>query len=621
MQRNLYKSFRRTDNIDALVNNSKRWDEPTYMTFSVFFKSGPSESWRNKTRITNFDRFPHPLLSTNIQDDYNAREEYSTVQYLRDINETVREELLKRFISDINDVQEFYPWYFQSISGVNQLLQVVPDRGRRVPIDAKLTVKMLEGIDQKVTNMLNTYRHIAWDTEYQRWMLPDMMRYFVMEIYVTEFRTFHVPSNRNNQVTQDPAGVNRERRGVGRFLGNLFNVQRAGTPNNALNITLESLQKTLPTLKITCERCEIDINSINRLMDAYSVAEIPEQQEIEFDIKVGMVKEEYVNPILDYYYSDKVLNGFDRTRSFAPGINVEKSERARINAEKFGINIDGRDGGIATLPDPTRASTSTEGRRALSNPDFGQREMLSFEEHVSGTPFNENRNNLNSINQAFGTIGTGPPGSTFQPDFDPTEPNTWFGNAVNFGTSFLENFVVDRFIDKAKMTKIPGLGISVEEAVSAIESKNFVTVFGLVREAIDVVNASTLGPSELLDTEIVESTLRGFLQGVADSEATDEDALELKNFAILSLQDDGTFSKIMDFSRATDFVGPKEKNTPNPIENPELYSQAVEEQSRNDRSKATDLDGDTDDLDPTPIIYEGPSSGATSGGGIQGPGG
>ena len=126
--KNIYKSFRSpgdlTTGSNALVNNSKRWDEPTYLTFSEFFKTGSSESWRNQARITNFDRFPHPLFSSYIEDNYDARKEYSTVQVLRDNNETVREEMLKRFIEDWDDVQTYYPWYFQSVAGLNSLLNV-----------------------------------------------------------------------------------------------------------------------------------------------------------------------------------------------------------------------------------------------------------------------------------------------------------------------------------------------------------------------------------------------------------------------------------------------------------------------------------------------------------------
>ena len=48
---------------------------------------GESERWRNQTRITNFDRFPHPLFNNYIEDDYDARNEYSTIQFLRDNND------------------------------------------------------------------------------------------------------------------------------------------------------------------------------------------------------------------------------------------------------------------------------------------------------------------------------------------------------------------------------------------------------------------------------------------------------------------------------------------------------------------------------------------------------
>lgn len=599
LPRNLYKAFRNTDKLTAgansLVPNSKRWDEPTYLTFSVFFKVDDiSESWRNKTRLTNFDWFPHPLLSTNVQDNYDEREEYSTIQFFRDNNETVREEMLKRFINDLEDIQTYYPWYFQSISGVNELLEVVPERGRRVSKDAKLSFKVLEGIDQKMTNLLNLYRKIAWDDTYQRWMLPDMMRNFVMEIYITEFRTFHAPRI-SDQGSNTPPENSRKDNFFNRAIDKITNVFKKSVIPEPVDLVLDAVHKTLPTIKIVCERCEFDINSINKNMNDYSVGDIPNQHEVEFDIKIGQVREEYVNPILDYYYSDKVINGKSRSEEFKPQSATTFDE---LTSGIDGFDLDDED---VRRNDPLRPSTSTFGDVALHNPELAQRELTSDITHTSGTPFYENQNDSAAIHKNLGTDGTPPKGSTLQPDTDPTQPNTWGSNAVKFGTSYLENIVEDK-IDEAKMHKIPGLGISLNEAISGIESKDFVTLFGLIKQAIDSVNAQSDAPSEGLDNGIVGDTLRNVLFNISESEATDGDALEIKKFADLALNDDNLFERIIDFSGATSLVGPGETNIPNPIEGATIQSTIADGQ-----------DDSNTNIIPSPIIYSGvPSSVATS---------
>ena len=63
----------------------------------------------------------------------------------------------------------------------------------------KLTIKCLEGLDQKITQLMQLYRKAAWDDVYQRWILPDMMRFFTMRIYVSEMKLFHTMSKANNK--------------------------------------------------------------------------------------------------------------------------------------------------------------------------------------------------------------------------------------------------------------------------------------------------------------------------------------------------------------------------------------------------------------------------------------
>ena len=90
----------------------------------------------------------------------------------------------------LKDIQNNFPYYFYSIEGLSSLNKIDPKTGRRAN-EGELTIKCYEGIDLKITQLLQMIRKVMWDDIYQRWALPDMMRYFSMRIYISEIRTFH----------------------------------------------------------------------------------------------------------------------------------------------------------------------------------------------------------------------------------------------------------------------------------------------------------------------------------------------------------------------------------------------------------------------------------------------
>ena len=568
---NIFKGFRQpgtplTFGLTNIDVPTKRYDEPTYLAFSVNFYPKFTEINTN----TNFDKMAMPLFLRGSAgaDDYNARTNYSTYNYLRDINEFQRANLLRRFIDNWNQIQYEFQWYFQAIDGLDSILKVNPGRGRRVGDDARLTFTMLEGLDQRITNTLTMYRKIAWDDVYQRWILPDMMRYFAMDIFITEFRTFHQSS-----------------------IGNAANLQGDG-PNESGQMVLQVLQNTMPTWTLECERCEFDVETVNNNISSLNVNE-PEMLGVQFDIKVGNVKERYSNPALDIHFTDRIVNGFERSQE----LEVPESDRVAAGTAPGNRPEDNE------RPfDPLRVSGNT---RVYANSSLSaQFQLLNSFEHVPGTPFNES-GNVNNLKNAS-------PNAQIDSDsIDPTQPSTWFGNAVTFGKAFASNFVEDA-VDKAKMTKIPNLGISINEAIAAVESKNFVTAFGLIRQAINKTYELSAAPSSLLGQEIVDGTFRQFLEGVTKSEATDVTVLEAQQFADLLLSDRGSFERLRDFSLATDLLGPDEVNIPNPIDNKNDFATQVAIQTDNDLSKATDLTGEIEPIQGR-LLQEGtPSSSATT---------
>lgn len=292
----------------------------------------------NKTVVNEgFNKMPEPLLS---YDKDKNNEYYSTANYLNDnLGEYYRSKLLKDFINGLKDIQDNYPYYFTSIEGLNTLTKVTPEQGIRINSEnSTITIKCLEGLDLKITSLMQMYRKIAWDDVYQRWILPDMMRYFGINIYVSEIRLFHsyaIPNkirpgvydfdtnfmNSSTLTDAKPSLLSKA--------GNLLNsaiatsVRLVGNNNNVVNgisaadsiidaiISVNSAVKSnayklcdnaindfMPTIKYECHMCEFDISDSNEHISSLSSAKSGiASPEPTIKIKIGNVTEKMVFPL------------------------------------------------------------------------------------------------------------------------------------------------------------------------------------------------------------------------------------------------------------------------------------------------------------------------------------
>ena len=69
------------------------------------------------------------------------------------------------------------------------MFETDPGYGQRIKKDSTISLECLsDGIDQKIFNLMQLYRKAAWNELYQRWELPDIMRYFKMIVYIFDNR-------------------------------------------------------------------------------------------------------------------------------------------------------------------------------------------------------------------------------------------------------------------------------------------------------------------------------------------------------------------------------------------------------------------------------------------------
>ena len=286
---NIRKGFLDRDSLFS-TQFSSDFDEPTYLSFKLNFYSD-----ERLTDEMTYDTLPQALFTPpNLPDgnpydrwmdwasddelreiiaDYQYDPEsfvydrkYSAFNYLLDRNEDFRAFLLAKFLKGWAELQEQYQFYFQSVSGLDKLLESNPSRGSKLSKDTVVTIECLEAIDQRVKYLLSLYKAAAWDDEYQRWILPDIYRYFKMNIFISEIRTFHV-SNFSDQGSAlnliTNTATNLINKGLSWVNSKLDKWTKGGLDNN-IRMDLETLSVIngiCPVTCIHCELCDFDISN------------------------------------------------------------------------------------------------------------------------------------------------------------------------------------------------------------------------------------------------------------------------------------------------------------------------------------------------------------------------
>lgn len=140
---------------------------------------------------SDYDDMPMGLLDLNFGDPnspYTNQSTYNAYRYLRNRNEDRRAQYLKDFVEGIYTIQRDMPYIFKSINGLDKLTDFDAKRGQRLREAVIKLTCISEDIGLKIKTLLEMYRKAAWDDLYQRYVLPDIMRYFKMIVYVFDAR-------------------------------------------------------------------------------------------------------------------------------------------------------------------------------------------------------------------------------------------------------------------------------------------------------------------------------------------------------------------------------------------------------------------------------------------------
>ena len=352
------------------LSNQGSFEDPTYLGFKIVvdFGSLPIDA--------EFGIPPSPLFRPNAytfdsgfaalnpfgQEAYQVASQgsppfHSAQSYLREREANGfpeggarRADIMAQFSLSFRDLLENYPWFLQSIDGVDELIKV--KRGGYVgdsnssfnpsrTSGKTLTFNCLESLNQRMTALGELYKQGTFDADYMREVVPRNLRKFKMFIFVTEIRNFFKTSrliansatlttiNNFSNLVSNTLGGGNDTSGVDSFdsstsIGGGFgaNVGRIASELGLGDITSAFTDQTQqagikPILVIECSGCEFDFDdstSVPSKLD--SGAGTATEIQYSFKVHVQRVRTKYQFPNIRQDGKFLVLgDGWDQSRS------------------------------------------------------------------------------------------------------------------------------------------------------------------------------------------------------------------------------------------------------------------------------------------------------------------
>ncbi len=161
-------------------------DQPGHYYFKIFFYF--SNPYADPTNPISSNL----LGTTYIDEDGKMKGERSdetntALNYLYNNMEYTRFNSLAEFIQLLSDISTKSPWYFQSISGLDQAVerQEVNQTFKVEEERKQITIKCLpDAYDNRLGRLMDLYRSVVYSQNLHKWILPSNLRKFDMGIYI-----------------------------------------------------------------------------------------------------------------------------------------------------------------------------------------------------------------------------------------------------------------------------------------------------------------------------------------------------------------------------------------------------------------------------------------------------
>lgn len=222
-----------------------RYNDPSFVTFRILFDFEP---------IVSNDEVMQGLLLNESRDE-------SAISYLRRTGELERANALKEFTWLLSRISNDFPWFFKTISGIDNLWKwgyMAPDGESTQAAPVDLTINCYETVDLRITALADLYRKATRDRRFFRELLTLDKKRFNMTILIGEAR-------------------------------NLRTFVESGTTEWLNHVS---------TVAFRCLDCEFDFSGI--IPSTMDASEAPDQMSPSFGIKVHRVQETNSYLLLNY---------------------------------------------------------------------------------------------------------------------------------------------------------------------------------------------------------------------------------------------------------------------------------------------------------------------------------
>lgn len=179
-----YNNPRRETGADAVANggtSAPEQEPPVSFSTDLDFFHGSKQAIGN-----------NQLGMYNLNDGFA----YMSAQEFLFQRSQTRRDMLRAFTNGFMFINKNSPYYFQTLTGLDNLLKVdiknVHKTGGKAQRMGTLSIDCLESIDMRIFALSELYRKSIYDYTYHRSMLPENLRKFRMWIIVTEIRNIQL---------------------------------------------------------------------------------------------------------------------------------------------------------------------------------------------------------------------------------------------------------------------------------------------------------------------------------------------------------------------------------------------------------------------------------------------
>ena len=279
-------------------------DQPGHYYFKLLFYFSNPYSDPTNPMSSNLLGINYRDEDGNKVDTTEGAEINTALNYLYNNMEYTRFNRLAQFIQLLSDISTKSPWYFQSISGLDQAIERPEiDDFKVEPERKQITIKCLaDAYDNRIGRLLDLYRSVVYSQNLHKWILPQNLRKFDMGIYI-----FNSPIK---TISGGRFGISNKSsdRVLETTFKEYYGEESEDSGNYSDQIYINPGERDIEfggSKYIELRGCEIDYNSSKSVYSELDNAE-GKSMEYEIIIKFDSAVEDRYDPIFNNYIGDFV---------------------------------------------------------------------------------------------------------------------------------------------------------------------------------------------------------------------------------------------------------------------------------------------------------------------------